>query len=198
MSSRISVPRLLAQARALAGVGSGPGKPSPTDHRRAVSTAYYALFHEFNACIAAHVLDTAASDEDRAKVVRWTSHQGIKTACSQVSACAAVSGSAHAPSKNKTGYKDGVWHLFSVPDTGGGRVAAVPPPVASITDAVVNLQNARHLADYDPLARFSKAGVLAYIEEAKEAVDALAGNRDDPFAKKLFALSLARGRLHQH
>ncbi len=38
--------KLLEQAAQLAGEDAGRGRPSYTNHRRAVSSAYYAAFHQ--------------------------------------------------------------------------------------------------------------------------------------------------------
>lgn len=197
MSDPIRVPRLLTQARVLAGIGAGRGRPSPTDHRRAVSAAYYALFHELNGCVAGHALGTAlASEEDRARVVRWISHRGLKPACTQVTECAAVTVPTANPPK-RTGLNDGVWHLFSTPSSGGQRVSAVPSALSTIVGAVIDLQEARHRADYDHLVDFPKTVARAHVEEAERAIDLLGAHRGDPYARKLFTLILARGRLGQ-
>lgn len=71
--------RLIVQAQVLAGYRAGRGRPSPTDHRRAVSTAYYALFHSIIAAAVLRVLPTdVAGDEDRLRAARWIQHADIK------------------------------------------------------------------------------------------------------------------------
>lgn len=48
-----------------------------------------------------------------------------------------------------------------------------PEQLKAFSDSLVRLQDARHLADYDPEVRFSKEDALANLAEAKDALAAL-------------------------
>ena len=165
MSQPISPQRLIHQAKALAGYGAGRGRPSPTDHRRGVPAAYYALFHAIITDAVGQVLPGgAATDDDRRHVARWINHADIKQASQWVVVCVATGPTSAPPSKS--GAKQGVWQLFSSPMASGQRVGVVPPPVRRIAQAFVDLQDARHEADYDHLARFPKAAAKRHINAA--------------------------------
>jgi len=49
-------------------------------------------------------------------------------------------------------------------------VAKFPKPIENLAICFVMIQKKRHLADYDPLARFSKSGVQADIKVAERAI----------------------------
>ena len=64
---------LLEQARVLAGFGAGRGRPRTINHRRAVSAAYYGLYHSIIGHVVQHVLpDPFADDDDRLLATRRT------------------------------------------------------------------------------------------------------------------------------
>lgn len=75
---------LLRLADELGGRGAGCGQPRTTNLRRAVSTAYYALFH----CLALSTARSAlpdASQEEVFGVARYVSHAAIKQVSSYIS-----------------------------------------------------------------------------------------------------------------
>jgi hypothetical protein len=76
----ISPKRLVRLARDLAGVDAGPGQPRNVNLRRAVSTAYYGLFHRLALDVARNALPGATDDEIRG-VARYISHTAIKEVC---------------------------------------------------------------------------------------------------------------------
>ena len=87
MSTAIQPDKLVDQARRLPGFRAGRGRPRSNDLRRAVSTAYYALFHE----MVAPAVDQALPDssvEDRAKASRWFDHGDVKKCCEWIVECA--------------------------------------------------------------------------------------------------------------
>lgn len=177
----------------MAGFGAGRGRPSPTNHRRAVSAAYYALFHAIIGQTVELVLDPAFTDtEERLRAARWVAHEDIKTACAYVVECAAVT-TPTTTAPTKTGRKHGVWELFSTPAP-GGRVAAVPSAVERIASAFVGLQNARHEADYDQLASFPKQRARRHVLTAENAVALLRANVGDPYLRRLLGLIAFRAR----
>lgn len=193
MSDPIRPDRLIIQAKALAGYGAGRGRPSPTNHRRAVSAAYYALFHALIAAAVERVLPPdIASDADRHRAARWVQHDDIKQAASWVTACAAVTAPTSTP-PSRTGAKHGVWELFSTPAT-GGRLGDVPTSLRRIARAFVDLQDARHTADYDHLASFPKATTQRHVAAAENALTLLAAHAQDLHVQRFLALVLFRSR----
>lgn len=192
MSQPISPQRLIHQAKALAGFGAGRGRPSPTDHRRGVSAAYYALFHALIAEAVEQVLPAGiASEDDRRHVARWINHADIKQASQWVVVCAATNPTNSPP--GQSGAKHGVWQLFSAPTAGGQRTSAVPPAVRRIAQAFVDLQDARHEADYDHLAQFPKATAQRHVNAADAAIGLLEHRRGDVYLQRYLAVIVFRG-----
>lgn len=89
-----------------------------TNHRRAVSAAYYALLHAIIAEAVMRILPVGiASDDDRLRAARWIQHADIKQAARWVVGCAAVTVATGTP-PGATGVKHRVWELFSSPGDG--------------------------------------------------------------------------------
>lgn len=125
---------LIGTARRLAGSGV-KGKPRQSDLRRAVSTAYYALFHAL-AKDGADLFVGASRTPSAAwsQAYRALEHGFAKNACSQV------------------------------------RGLGLPGPIVGCAETFVRLQQQRHAADYDPLARFTRTEVILAVDEADKAV----------------------------
>jgi uncharacterized protein (UPF0332 family) len=129
----MSVPNtehLLEQADRLI-ANESRGAPRQIDLRRAISNAYYAVFH----AIAAYTADTIVGRKYRstpryALAYRNVEHRTLRSLCDEVP-------------KNKRTAK----YLQYVPDDGFGS------DIVAFAAAVVELQEKRHLADYDPLFR---------------------------------------------
>jgi hypothetical protein len=122
-------------------------RPKQVELRRAVSTAYYALFHALaRNCADCLVGTTKAARPDRAwaQTYRALDHGPAKTACE------------------------------------GVRKIGFPQEVADCADVFVELQKARHDADYDPHHRLTRAIALEAVEKARDAVASLrrAGSND--------------------
>ena len=113
----------------------GAAQPTQADLRRAVSTAYYALFHCLAAAAADLLTDSRSSPEWR-QVYRALEHGKAKRACRQQ-----------------------------------GAMRAFPTEIRSFAKAFVELQDARHEADYAPEGQYLKPDVLAMIIRAEEAID---------------------------
>jgi hypothetical protein len=56
--------------------------------------------------------------------------------------------------------------------------ALKPTPIAGVGASFYDLQEARHRADYDHFATFSKATAVAHIDDAQKAIDALGSATD--------------------
>jgi uncharacterized protein (UPF0332 family) len=143
---------LLRQADQLGYRNAGAGQPRNGDLRRAVSAAYYAVFHEMVSMSVSQLLPDG-TDEERYRLSRSFPHGDLKTVCGYV--------------VNANGAPREVQLVAN-------NLAAVAH-VKDIAIAFVDLQEARHRADYDHLADFSKASVLAYVDSAKDAVSKIRG-----------------------
>jgi hypothetical protein len=112
-----------------------------------VSAAYYGLFHTLSLAVVAGLLPEGTA-EQRHELARTYGHQDIKHCCAWIAG------------------------------RQGGVVRPVRPlvdqlkqtPFVAISDAFCDLQEARHRADYDHLATFSKPTAVAHIEDAEKAV----------------------------
>jgi hypothetical protein len=187
VSHPIDPDKLLGQARALAGVEAGPGRPSTTDHRRAVSAAYYALFHELCLAASRYVLPGEASDREIRQAARWINHKDLRAVCEVLYTCAVQVSPAKEPPKGLRQRAVPLWEALSRPHPDGGRSLAAPRELQIVAVAFVALQAARHSADYDHLADFPKATTIGHVEVASLAIGYLRKHSDDPYFQRLFA-----------
>lgn len=134
---------LITTARRLA-TPPGRGRPRQADLRRAVSTAYYAVFH----ALARECADQIVGKANRAAIPRaWSQayraldHGRVKQVC------------ASANSRVKAAYR------------------RFPEAVRGFGDTFVALQTKRHACDYDPLMAPLQVGeVTADINTAEQAI----------------------------
>jgi uncharacterized protein (UPF0332 family) len=136
----INPDELLQQADPLA------AKPEATqaDLRRAISAAYYAIFHFCMTAAADMVFGTATrSTSANGLVYRSVDHRTLKVLCGQLS-----------QSNPK---------VAIVPSNGFGRIADFARVTAS-------MQEQRHMADYDPSQSFTDVGAKLAISEARQAI----------------------------
>ena len=124
---------LIQTARRLAQPGAA--QPTQADLRRAVSTAYYALFHCL-AATAADLLTGSSRSPEWRQVYRAIEHGKARSACQQ----------------------RGVMRTF-------------PMGVRAFAEVLVELQKARHQADYAHEGQYSKLRVLAMIDAAEDTID---------------------------
>jgi uncharacterized protein (UPF0332 family) len=132
---------LIAQASRLA--RSEPRRPKQASLRRAVSTAYYALFHLLISEGSA-VMSPMSDAKLRVIVARAFQHGAMKSVASDV-----IKG------KFSKGYSD----LGLSPS----------PTLKSIGSTFCNLQEKRHEADYDIGASFTRDEVLKLVEQSERA-----------------------------
>jgi len=136
---------LLAQARALA--EKEPKKPKQASLRRAVSAAYFSLFHLLTEDAAQSMFPGNDVADLRAVVRRAFDHARMKKAAKGF-------GSAN-PSE--------VWkELLSSPS----------PQLQTVAQAFVELQEARHQADYDVRRPLTRSEVTAHVDRADAAIEA--------------------------
>ena len=132
---------LLEVAESLAS-GSGLGRPRQVELRRAVSTAYYALFHTLaNHCADLLVGVRSATQTNQAwrQAYRALDHGEVKRKCTQGPGKPILDGS-------------------------------FPAGIRDFARQFVKMQEVRHKADYDPFEPFTRSGVTQLIEETKTAI----------------------------
>jgi len=135
---------LIPTARRLARIN--PNRPRQADLKRAVSTAYYALFHTLAQDCADRLIGTGPRRNSPAwvQVYRALEHGFAKNACEGVSSL------------------------------------GFPLEVRDFANTFRQLHDERHRADYDPLARYTRAEVIILVSEAEQAVRSLkAAPRED-------------------
>ncbi|TCZ58673.1 hypothetical protein [Roseicella aquatilis] len=160
---------LLAVARDLADTRTGP--PSQARLRRAVSTAYYALFHKVLRSAAERFMGPG-QDSSAGYTILYRSfdHAHMKRVCEELQ-----------PSTLKARLRAQL------------RRDAVSQDTRNFTSNFPTLQDARHRADYDPTARFLPSFASALIDAAEVSMDAL--DRIDAEEKAaVLALLMVRAR----
>jgi uncharacterized protein (UPF0332 family) len=147
----IDIAHLLEQAARLCAASDGAVQPRTTDLRRAVSAAYYAVFHAGLIAAADLVTGEAARGiTPYCLAYRSIDHGKMKSLCQEIAK--------HKPSVRFQRY---------VPDGGWNR------PIVGYCEAFVTLNEQRMLADYDPAYRVTPVEVEAYIRTAHTAIEDL-------------------------
>lgn len=161
--------QLISQARLLATVDKG--RPQQANLRRAVSSAYYALFHFAVDRATEHFVGVGSqNDQLRKLLARAFAH-------TEMSDAAKGFASGNPPKL-----------LFEALKPEG-----VPKPLQRFATIFVELQERRHAADYDRAETFSRATVLTDVERAQKAIAdwTAIGNTH---AARVFLLSLLIGK----
>lgn len=148
--------KLIEAAREHANHHGGAGRPRPIWLRRAVSSAYYALFHYLGRHAARHLLP-GARPEEQLRLARSFNHRAIKDVCEWI----AGRRGANIPQHSRR-------LVQSLQGTS----------LVGVADVFCDLQEARHSADYDHLAPFPKAAALGYIQDAERAMQTLDAQSD--------------------
>lgn len=166
---------LLAQARLLA--SKEPRKPLQASLRRAVSTAYYALFHFLGEESAKLVLGGAPQSKSfRDLARRAIAHTKVKDVCSEFV---------------KPTPKDLLKSFWDKSVAHDPHQLVGDPDLLIISTAFRSLQEARHTADYDFSATFTRQEALEACEKAREAMHAWnALKSSKPEGLKLFAIAI--------
>src|SRR6266571_7604833 len=143
---------LLSQASSL--LKSDKKKPKQASLRRAVSAAYYALFHFLvDRAVRSLVGASPADDKLRGLVSRRFSHATMNAACKQFDAATTSK-----PPRGKA-----IHSAYS------GNLPSVPPTLADVAETFVDLQDARHDADYNLMRRFTRAETSILIQRVETA-----------------------------
>jgi len=138
MSAKMLPEHLLEQARHLA--RRERTRPRQASLRRALSTAYYALFH-FLIREAVRQIGHNLSEENFNRAYRWFDHGAmyrVARGCSQ--------------------------ETVRIPNSKEVLIQDNPRGIQFIAQHFADLQELRHLADYDPGAIFVRADVLAMTD----------------------------------
>lgn len=162
---------LLAQAKALAVME--PRRPLQASLRRAVSTAYYALFHFLVDEATRRMLGVGADRELlRGCLARAFNHSNMKKVAVQFS-------------------KSGV----STSLAPGLNGLAVQRGLKVVAETFAELQYVRHQADYDPTRRFTRSEVLRVLDRTGAAFGAWRRVRRTPQADTFLVGLLAFGNM---
>ncbi len=131
-----------------------PKKPRQANLRRAVSTAYYALFHYLVDEVCCAQIGTQNSQkEHRHALARAFAHSSMKDAC--ISFAGGT-------------LKEAI--IKGLPRDANGNYP-IPIEIRDIAGTFAELQEKRHLADYDLSETFRKVEVLRLIEQANLHVE---------------------------
>ena len=149
---------LLEQARHLA--NRERRRPKQASLRRAISTAYYALYHLLVAETTRILIRNVAPKNRFARAIDHTNLKSASRAFAN-------------PQPNQ------------LPSLTGG--APVPPDLEIVANAVIELQEARHEADYNVDQRFSRVEVNNLITQAAAAFQAWQRVRTNPIAHNYLA-----------
>lgn len=126
------------------------GKPKQANLRRAVSTAYYAVFHYLVDEVCCVQIGTQNSQRSyRHTLSRAFVHTTMKAACSSFGAGTLKQSVTKGLPKDEQGH-------YSIPN-----------PIQNIAATFAELQEKRHLADYDLSERFKRSEVLTLIGQAR-------------------------------
>lgn len=139
---------LLEQADRLA-APPGVGAPRQADLRRAISSAYYGVFHAVVTGAADVFVGRRYRDTPRyALVYRSVDHRSLRRICEDV-------------------VKTPLPEKYSKYEPSGG----FGPDLKALATAVVELQEKRHAADYDPLSRVKMSDAVLAVATARSALD---------------------------
>lgn len=137
---------LIEQAEHLASTKKDAGKPKEASLRRAVSAAYYALFHELNRIVANSFVGYNKDWETYTPVYRMLDHKATKN------------------------------FFMRMRNRGSEEFRLLGQTIADVGDAFIRLQDARIRADYNPEPfPFGRYQVAELIAEAKANVEQLSG-----------------------
>jgi hypothetical protein len=137
---------LFEQADRLIGVLAA-GRPRQVDLRRAVSSAYYGLFHAILAAAADEMIGAAyRSTENYALAYRSIDHRVLRVLCIEVQKAI--------PAKYRRYEPAGGFSRF----------------IRAVAASVVELQDARYAADYDPLVFLKRSDAALAVRTARRAV----------------------------
>lgn len=172
--------KLLDAAERLAPANPGRGRPPYTAHRRAVSTAYYAVFHAISERVSATAFPSADA-AFRQRIRRWIGHADIRTVSTWVSQIQGTTGGSPPPH---------IRTLLAPP----GQPPHIDGDTVIIADGFVELNEKREQADYDHGAVFSRPDTRGQIALARQVVATVEQTQTDP-AIRFFGLVAMQARV---
>ncbi len=138
---------LLDQANRLA-AAPAVGAPRQADLRRAVSSTYYAVFHAVVTEAADDFVGATKRHTPRyALVYRSIDHRSLRTICEDI-------------------VKDKLPKKYNKYEPKGG----FGPDIEALANAVTELQEKRHVADYDPHYRAIRSDVILAVATGRTAL----------------------------
>jgi len=158
---------LLEQAFHLA--NREPKRPRQASLRRAVSTAYYALFHRLSGEMARNWKHAA----DRAILARLFDHGPMAQGCA-----------------NKRDELNKYFNTRPAP----GHTHDVRKHLHTVTSTFVGMREHREKADYDEATKWTRTDVLEKIQSVEAAFQSWRAIRDDPETHTFLATLLLKGR----
>ncbi|MBI1355292.1 MAG: hypothetical protein GC160_13165 [Acidobacteria bacterium] len=158
---------LLQQARQLFKLDRR--KPKQASLRRAVSTAYYALFH----LLVSETVQNWKRPSERGALARMFDHARMKKACTR-------------KRDELSGY------LKQLPASDPGRLNVEHLQFVAAT--FIDMQQDRHTADYDNATTWTRTDVNEKIESVEEAFARWAVIRHEPAAQGFLVTLLIRDR----
>jgi hypothetical protein len=152
------------------------GRPRQVDFRRAISAAYYALFHAVSIEAADRMMGQSNRNTDRyALVYRSIDHGSLRKLCEEIQ-------------------KPKLTDRYRRFEPEGGFVAGIK----GFATTILELQQKRYSADYDPLIRFSRTEARVAISGGRAALARFKAASDEQ--RQLFGILLLfspRGTLSQ-
>ena len=123
------------------------GPPRQVDLRRAISAAYYGVFHYIITAAADEFVGVTKNTKRYALVYRSVNHRGLRDLCYEAKK--------PQPSARYSNY---------APSNGFG------PNIQAFASPFVELQEKRHSADYDPSKRMKTSDAALAISTARSAI----------------------------
>jgi hypothetical protein len=181
-------PKALAQHAEDLVLAAGADVTSPAGQinlRRAISAAYYALFHAITIAITDDLL-TSSGEEERFAFRRALPHAGIKRVCTFI---AALPTNSNTPGQKQ---RPGRRELRPIVDDVEGC-----PELVRMASRFLRLQELRHAADYDHSTTFVRRDALWAVTFARLGIEDLADAEatDLPRATEFFLLIAMTGNL---
>ena len=163
---------LLQQAKDL--LNKEPKRPRQASLRRAVSDAYYALFHLLTD--EATRLLVSGNSPERQHLRQWLrrafAHNTMKSVSNSFS-------QRQLPEQLRR----------------AGAGTDVPADLRQVAQAFVDLQQARHVADYDHLHNYTRNNARDYVQQAEQAFAAWRRVKRTPLADVYLVALLAQGNV---
>jgi hypothetical protein len=129
-------------------INNRAGRPRQVDLRRAMSAAYYGLFHAVMTAAADQVIGAAhRTDSHYGLVYRSIDHTALRKLC-------------------ETALKQNPPDKYKPYAPAGG----FGPNIGAFAAAVIALQEKRHTADYDPMVQMKRSDAVVSVGQARAAL----------------------------